>query len=138
MRLDGTDEKAHVKVTGIMTFGTTFDQHCMMVESEMEPQRESSNAEVIYMAPEGDQALAQINNEIYVVTVPKIGGETPKISVSDPSSSSFPSRKLTKIGGQFASWSDNGKTVYWSIGNAFFTYNLDDAKAKEEELKRKA
>jgi Tol biopolymer transport system component len=138
MRLDGTDEKAHVKVTGIMTFGTTFDQHCMMVESEMEPQREPSNAEVIYMAPEGDQALAQINNEIYVVTVPKIGGETPKISVSDPSSSSFPSRKLTKIGGQFASWSDNGKTVYWSIGNAFFTYNLDDAKAKEEELKRKA
>jgi Tol biopolymer transport system component len=137
MRLDGTDEKAHLKVTGIMTFGTTFDQHCMMVESEMEPQREPSNAQVIYMAPEGDQALAQINNEIYVVTVPKIGGETPKISVSDPSSSSFPSRKLTKIGGQFASWSDNGKTVYWSIGNAFFTYNLDDAKAKEEELKRK-
>jgi hypothetical protein len=126
-----------VKVTGIMTFGTTFDQHCMMVESEMEPQREPSNAQVIYMAPEGDQALAQINNEIYVVTVPKIGGETPKISVSDPSSSSFPSRKLTRIGGQFASWSDNGKTVYWSIGNAFFTYNLDDAKAKEEELKRK-
>jgi Tol biopolymer transport system component len=137
MRLDGTDEKAHLKVTGIMTFGTTFDQHCMMVESEMEPQREPSNAQVIYMAPEGDQALAQINNEIYVVTVPKTGGETPKISVSDPSSSSFPSRKLTKIGGQFASWSNNGKTVYWSIGNAFFTYNLDDAKAKEEELKRK-
>lgn len=137
MRLDGTDEKAHLKVTGIMTFGTTFDQHCMMVESEMEPQREPSNAEVIFMSPDGDQALAQINNEIYVVTVPKIGGETPKISVSDPSSSSFPSRKLTKIGGQFASWSNNGKLVYWSIGNAFFTYNLDEAKAKEEDLKRK-
>lgn len=137
IRLDGTDEKAHLKVTGIMTFGTTFADHCLMVESEMEPQREPSNAQVIYMAPEGDQALAQINNEIYVVTVPKTGGDTPKISVSDPSSSSFPSRKLTKIGGQFASWSNDGKTVYWSIGNAFFTYNLDDAKAKEEDLKRK-
>jgi Tol biopolymer transport system component/imidazolonepropionase-like amidohydrolase len=137
IRWDGTDEKAHLKVTGIMTYGTTFDQHCMMVESEMEPQREPSNAQVIHMAPEGDRALAQINNEIYVVTVPKIGAEAPKISVSDPANSQFPSRKLTKIGGQFASWSDNGKTVFWSIGNAFFTYNLDDAKAKEDEVRKK-
>jgi Tol biopolymer transport system component/imidazolonepropionase-like amidohydrolase len=137
MRWDGTDEKAHLKVTGIMTYGTTFEEHCMMVESEREPQREPANAQVIQMAPEGDRALAQINNEIYVVTVPKIGADAPKISVTDPANAQFPSRKLTKIGGQFASWSDNGKTVFWSIGNAFFTYNLDDAKAKEDEVRKK-
>lgn len=137
MRWDGTDEKAHLKVTGITTFGTTFDDHCMMVESEREPQREPSNAEYITMAPEGDYALAQINNEIYTVVVPKVGAEAPKISVSDPASSQFPSRKLTKIGGQFASWSHDGKKIFWSIGNAFFTYNIDDAKAKEEELRKK-
>lgn len=137
IRWDGTDEKAHLKVTGIMTYGTTFDNHCMMVESASEPQREPSNAQVITMSPEGDLALAQINNEIYVVTVPKVGGETPKISVSDPANSQFPSRKLTKLGGQFASWNNNGKTVYWSIGNAFFTYNIDDAKAKEDEIRKK-
>lgn len=137
IRWDGTDEKAHLKVTGIMTYGTTFDNHCMMVESASEPQREPSNAQVITMSPEGDLALAQINNEIYAVTVPKVGGETPKISVSDPANSQFPSRKLTKLGGQFASWSNNGKTVYWSIGNAFFTYNIDEAKAKEDEIRKK-
>lgn len=137
IRWDGTDEKAHLKVTGIMTYGTTFDNHCMLVESEMEPKREPSNAQVIHMAPEGDMALAQINNEIYVVTVPKIGAEAPKISVSDPANAQFPSRKLTRMGGQFASWSDDGKVVHWSIGNAFFTYNLDEAKAKEEELRKK-
>jgi Tol biopolymer transport system component len=136
IRWDGTDEKAHVKITGITTYGTTFEDHCMMVESDREPQREPSNADYITMAPQGDQALAQINNEIYVVVVPKVGAEPPKISVSDPSSSQFPSRKLTKIGGQFASWSDDGKKVYWSIGNAFFTYNIDDAKAKEDELRK--
>jgi Tol biopolymer transport system component len=137
VRWDGTDEKAHLKVTGIMTYGTTFNEHCLMVESEMEPQKEPSNAQVIFMAPEGDMAIAQINNEIYAVTVPKIGAEAPKISVSDPASAQFPARKLTKMGGQFASWSDNGKIVYWSIGNAFFTYSLDAAKAKEDEVRKK-
>jgi Tol biopolymer transport system component len=137
VRWDGTDEKAHLKVTGIMTYGTTFEDHCMMVESDREPQREPSNADYIIMAPEGDQALAQINNEIYTVSVPKVGAEAPKISVADPASSQFPSRKLTKVGGQFASWSGDGKNVFWSIGNAFFTYNIADAKAKEDELRKK-
>jgi Tol biopolymer transport system component len=137
VRWDGTDEKAHLKVTGIMTYGTTFEDHCMMVESDREPQREPSNADYITMAPEGEQALVQINNEIYVVSVPKISAEAPKISVADPANAQFPSKKLTKIGGQFASWSLDGKKVFWSIGNAFFTYNLDEAKAKEDELRKK-
>jgi Tol biopolymer transport system component/imidazolonepropionase-like amidohydrolase len=142
IRWDGTDEKTHLKVTGIMTYGTIHDEHdhlnhCMLVESEMEPQREPSNATSIMIAPDGDQALVQINNEIYVVTIPKIGGETPKISVADPANAQFPARKLTTIGGQFASWNNNGNTVYWSIGNAFFTYNISEAKAKEAEIKQK-
>jgi len=137
VRWDGTDEKGHVKVTGITTYGTTFDQHCLMVESEMEPQREPANADYVIMAPEGDQALAQINNEIYTVTVPKVGSETPKISVADPNNAQFPARKLTKLGGQFASWSSDGKKVFWSIGNAFFTYDVAEAKAKEDELRKK-
>jgi Tol biopolymer transport system component len=137
IRWDGTDERAHLKVTGIMTYGTTFDEHCMLVESDREPQREPSNAQVIRMAPEGDQALAQINNEIYVVTVPQVGAEAPKISVSDPATAQFPAKKLTKLGGQFASWSNDGKNVFWSIGNAFFTYNLADAKAKEEQVRKR-
>jgi Tol biopolymer transport system component len=142
IRWDGTDEKAHLKVSGITVYGSVAEvedalNHCMLNETEREPAQEPSNASLIMIAPEGDKALAQINNEIYVVTIPKTGGETPKVSVSNPESSQFPSRKLTTIGGQFASWSNNAKTVYWSIGNAFFTYNLDDAKAKEEELKKK-
>lgn len=138
IRWDGTDEKAHLKVTGITVYGfTNNENHCMLVETSAEPQREPSNASVILMAPEGDQALAKINNDIYVVTLPKTGGETPKISVADAANASFPARKLTKLGGEFPSWSGNAKTVYFSLGNAFFTYNLDEAKANEEELKKK-
>jgi len=137
-RWDGTDEKAHLRVTGIMTYGSELgENHCMLIESATEPQREPSNAVLLLMAPEGDQALAKINNDIYVVTVPMTGGDVPKISVADASSAQFPARKLTKLGGEFPTWSANGKTVYYSLGNAFFTYNLAEAKAKEEELKKK-
>lgn len=138
IRWDGTDERELVKITGIMTYGSALgENHCMLVESATEPQRLPSNAEIIKIAPQGDRAFAQINNEIYVVTIPKTGGETPKISVSDASSASFPATKLTKIGGEFPSWNATGNVVYYSLGNAFFTYNLDEAKAKELELKKK-
>jgi Tol biopolymer transport system component/imidazolonepropionase-like amidohydrolase len=138
IRWDGTDEKVHLKVSGIMTYGSVLDEqlHCMMVESATEPQREPSNADVIKMAPKGDQAFAQINNEIYVVTVPKIGGDAPKISVAEADKASFPARKLTKLGGEFPIWSANAKNVYFSLGNAFFSYNLDSAKLKDDEARK--
>ncbi|HMR58718.1 MAG TPA: amidohydrolase, partial [Cyclobacteriaceae bacterium] len=140
IRWDGTDEKAHLKVTGITTYGFELGEevnHCMLVESATEPQNTPSNATVLLMAPEGDQVLAKINNDIYVVTLPLTGGETPKISVADASSAAFPARKLTKLGGEFPGWSSNAKNVYFTLGNAFFTYNLDSARAKETELKKK-
>jgi Tol biopolymer transport system component len=140
IRWDGTDEKEHLKVTGITTYGSELGEnvnHCMMVESATEPQKTPSNAALVLMAPEGDQALAKINNELYIVTVPVTGGEVPKISVAEADKAQFPARKLTKLGGEFPTWSSNAKTVYFSLGNAFFTYNIDSAKTKEDELKKK-
>ena len=119
LRWDGTDEKAHVKVTGIKTYGA----------------KDPSIASVIIMAPEGDQALAFVNNDMYVVTVPYVGGDTPTISVSDPAKAAFPSRMVTYFGGQFPSWSGNGKHVNFSLGNAFFDYDLNQAKVYEDSVK---
>lgn len=139
VRWDGTDEKEIIKITGITTYGSIRDviDHHSLPETVTEPKKKPSNANVILMAPEGDQAIAQINNEIYTVTIPYVGGETITINVADASKASFPARKLTKIGGQFPSWGSNADKVYWSIGNAFFSYDLPAAKAKEEELKAK-
>ncbi len=136
MRWDGTDEKGILKVSGITTFGFS-KLDCKLQQTEQEPTPEPSQADQILIAPEGDKALAKINNEIYEITIPKVGGETPKISVADAESAQFPARKLTKLGGEFPSWNDNGKAVYFSLGNAFFTYHLDSAKAKELMLKKK-
>lgn len=138
IRWDGTDEKVHLKVTGITAYGSSLDEnmHCMLPETVTEPTREPSNSDVIKIAPKGDQAFAQIRNEIYVVTIPKTGGEPPKISVAEPERSAFPARKLTKLGGEFPTWSANAKNVYYSLGNAFFSYNLDSAKLKDDEIRR--
>ena len=136
IRWDGTDQKEHLKVTGITTYPALVDeQHCMMIESAQEPAQRPSEASLVLMAPKGDQALVQVNNEIYIVTVPMVGGSTPSVSVAKAENAIFPARKLTFIGGEFPQWSSDGKKVHWSLGNAYFTYDLEAASAKEEELK---
>lgn len=154
VRWDGTDEKLHLTLTGIRTFGAlphgahdpyevydpwTEEPHDVEFSSlkEGEGWRENSppsRADVIFMAPEGDKAMAQINNDIYVVTVPKLG-QTPTISVSNPASAQFPSWKLTEIGGQFPAWSSDASHVHWSIGNAHFIYDLESSMTYADSVK---
>ena len=151
IRWDGTDQKSHVKVTGITTFGmmdyegyirdhASGDGHDHALTPQllpdpkymMEPQTPSS-ATWLRMAPEGDLAMALINNDIYTVTVP-MAGEAPTISVSNPTNASFPAHKLTEIGGQFPTWSSDAKKVHWSIGNAHIIYDINEAKVFADSL----
>ena len=116
IRWDGSDERAHVKVTGAAPPGGG----------------EPAPASLVLMAPTGDHALAQVNHDLYALAVPYVGGETPVVSVADPSGAIVPVRKLTEVGGQFPAWSADGRRAHWSIGNAHFVYDLDDAEAAEE------
>ncbi len=161
IRWDGTDSKTHAKISGITTYGTNSDamdghgvahqvsyvmgqarmaadplNYCMLPEgnSASEPQNTPSEAAVILMAPTGDQAIAQINNNVYIVTIPK-AGKVPTISVADPGSSNFPSRQLTEIGGEFPAWEANGKKIHWSLGNGHWVYDTERAKALEDSVK---
>jgi Tol biopolymer transport system component len=118
IRWDGTDQRAHVKVVG----GTRPGQE------------EPTRASLIEMAPRGDQALAAVDNDLYVVTVPLVGGETPTISIADMDKTAFPARKLTEIGGQFPAWNVDGRKVQFSIGNAHFVYDLDTAEAYDDSV----
>ncbi len=119
-RWDGTDQKEIVRVTGAPPPGG---------------QGQGGAASLVMIAPRGDQALAQVNNDIYVVTVPWTGGTVPSISVGNPDNAAFPARKLTDIGGQFPSWSSDGRKVHFSIGNAHLVYDLDLAKAFDDSVK---
>jgi len=114
IRWDGTDEQAHVKVTGSTETGRP------------EPVR----ASVVLMSPSGERAFAQVDNNLYVLEVPVIGGDTPTVSVANPASAVVPVRQLTEVGGQFPVWGRNG-LAHWSIGNAHFIYDIDDARAAD-------
>lgn len=139
---DGGDEKVHAKVTGITTYGMSefkdgrpVMDNCILSEASANAMEMNlpSNASYINMAPSGNEALAKINNDIYVITIPQTG-KTVSISVADAESAAFPARKLTSIGGEFPAWEANGRKVHWSLGNAHFVYDLDRAKFMEDSL----
>jgi Tol biopolymer transport system component len=146
IKLDGTDEKKIAHITGIVTYGTAAMKNgkpdpekmkCIVdADDQDDKEREAtlpSAAGLITMAPTGDRALTQINNEIYVVTIPKTG-KLYTISVSNPAESEFPARKLTELGGEFPSWEMDGKTVHWSLGSTHFTYDVEKAQAFDDSV----
>ena len=126
IKWDGTDEKNIVKVTGSTPYGSGDKTN-------------PSNASLILISPDGNKGLAKISNNIYSFTIPYSGLKSLKIALSKPKSSSFPARKLTKIGGEFPSWDFDSNSIYWSLGKSFFDFNLKSAdefdELKEEEEK---
>ena len=81
----------------------------------MQDKTNPSNAGLILISPDGNKGLAKISNNIYSFTIPYSGLKSLKISLSKPKSSSFPARKLTKIGGEFPSWDFDSNSIYWSL-----------------------
>ncbi|MEO8448144.1 MAG: amidohydrolase family protein [Gemmatimonadota bacterium] len=118
VRWDGTDQKRYLKVTAPMLLN----------------QEKPGPADVAVMGPTGDQALIQSGFDVYVVTVPQVGGEAPTVSIQDPKAATVPARRLTDIGGEFPTWSSDGKKIHWSLGSAFFTYDLDSARAFDRKI----
>ena len=145
-RWDNTDLKEHLRVTwrlpflsGDWTASKTNDMLMPRVYSGQQPAEDAiptTSADLVMMAPKGDQALAQIGNDVYVITVPRTGGAVPTVMVTKPDSAAMPVRKLTDIGGEFASWGADGRTLHWGIGNAFVTYRLDRAETVDDSLAR--
>src|SRR5690606_23364134 len=107
-RWDGTDERTHLKVTGFARAGA----------------QRPGPASLVLMAPRGDLALAEVDDNIYVLPVPLAGGDAPTVGVGNPDNAAVPVRRLTDIGGQFPAWSADGRKVHWSIGNAHLVYDL--------------
>jgi Tol biopolymer transport system component len=108
MRMDGTDRRVHVKVTG---FKRASDG------AEPDP------ADEIIVSPDGDRAAAQVGNRVWLVTLPKLGAQVPTLSVTMPNDAPFPVKRLTRIGGDFVGWSQDGGFIQWAIGRSLFRYD---------------
>ena len=140
-RWDDTDKRRHLRVTarvnaaaGSVPVGYELSENSDLVmpqeEFDVEEPRETGfpqSASSIRMAPRGDLALANVGDNLYVVTVPDLGAALPSIEVAKPDSAAVPAIKLNDLGVEFPSWGADGRTVHWSLGNALFTYDLDAA-----------
>ena len=131
MRFDGTDRKQHVRITGNPDYRSQTPQ--------------PSNADQILISPDGERALAEVDNNVFVVDIPLVGGATPAVSVVNPSQAAVPVRRLTRIGGDFIGWQPDGNRVHFSIGRSYFTYDLPradslvrDSTARADSLRRNA
>src|SRR5262249_51098033 len=99
MRWDGTDRKTHIAFAS-------------------DPNAGAGTPEI---SPDGERAIVQATDQIYVVTVPPPGSQPPPISLRGPN---VPVHRATVIGGEFAGWANDGKSFFYSLGNSFFTYDL--------------
>ena len=118
IRWDGTDQRQHLRVTAPVLLDA---------EKGEAPERAR-------MSPEGDQALVQSGYDVYMVTVPQVGGEAPVVSIQDPAKSTVPARRLTDVGGEFSTWGADGKTIHWALGSALFKYELDSGAAFDRAM----
>jgi Tol biopolymer transport system component len=110
MRFDGTDRKAILKVTGY-------------VDARINPPRPTPASEIL-ISPDGDRALVQADNHVFLVSIPMVGGQTPTVSVASPGSAAVPVRRVTRVGGDFPGWTRDGRRLFYSIGHAFFSYDV--------------
>ena len=100
-RFDGTDRRTHLKVVG----------------KNLAQAPQPPAARDVRISPDGKQALALVNDQLYLLDVPVLGGDAPTVNVSSPS---VPLKKLTDVGADSFSWADDGKTITWSLGSSFF------------------
>ncbi len=106
VRLDGTDRREHLAVKGKGFYGSD----------------KPVNARDIRLSPDGQWALAGVNNQLYVLPVPKVGGKAPTVNVDSPS---IPVKKLTHVGADYFDWANGGRTITWSVGSTFYQLPFD-------------
>ena len=125
MRWDGTDRKAHLKVTGYQVPGGG-------------PNAQPRQASELQASPDGTRVIASVDNKLFVVPLPMTGGTTPTVSVQQATGGPLPFRRLSRIGGDFVGWAGDARTVFYSLGRSFFQYDLARADSLAADSAAKA
>jgi Tol biopolymer transport system component len=112
MRFDGSDRRSVLKVTQWEYFRTA-----------QEP------ADDIVLSPTGNHAIALLNDQLYLITLPSNSPPGQTISISNLLNSPVPIRQVTHVGADFIGWRPDGRGFYYSLGRSFFTYDLAQAES---------
>ncbi|MCC7133500.1 MAG: amidohydrolase family protein, partial [Gemmatimonadales bacterium] len=109
IRYDGTDVRTVVKVTE-------------PAAPARFPGAPPPNPDEVVLSPDGRQALVVASRNVFLITVPPVGGEAATVSLGGPAA--VPTRRLTRIGGDFVGWRSDGRVAHYSIGRSFFQYDV--------------
>lgn len=101
MRLDGTERRILLKVTGKGMAGAAGP----------------TPADELRISPDGQRALVLVNNQLYQLELPGTLGDTLTVDVSAPP---VELRQVSDLGADYFSWSGDGKAIVWSLGSSVF------------------
>lgn len=118
VRLDGTDRRDHVKVTG----------QGLYFAAQPVPARD------MRLSPNGQYALARSQEQLQVVAVPQTGRKAVTVNVAGPS---VPLKTLSDFGVDYFEWSADGETILWSSGSTIYTQKLADIEWVKPEKEEK-
>ncbi|HTI65778.1 MAG TPA: amidohydrolase family protein [Gemmatimonadaceae bacterium] len=80
------------------------------------------------MAPDGSKVLLQLSGQtgskVFVIEEVPRTGNPPTINATNPGQSEVPVRRVSNIGGEFATWSADSRTIDYALGHSLFTYDL--------------
>lgn len=122
VRLDGTDRRDHLRVTGQGLYFAT----------------EPVPARNMRLSPNGRYALARSQEQLQLIVVPQTGRTAATVNVGGPS---VPLKTLSDFGVDYFEWSPDGETMLWSTGSTLYTQKLSDVewvKPEEDEEEKEA
>ena len=105
IRIDGFDRREVVRITG------------------KGPGPNPPSAAEIHVAPDGHRAFVSLQNKHIIVGIPRVGKEVVKISVAGDDAA-VPVKRLSREGGDYLSWSPDGRSVAWALGNTIYRQAL--------------
>ncbi|HMQ05303.1 MAG TPA: amidohydrolase family protein [Pyrinomonadaceae bacterium] len=116
IRLDGQDRRIHMRVTGKGT----------------PPQQPSASS--MKISPDRSRVFLELQGRHYIVTVPRSGRETINVNLSGPTAN-VPFKRMSTLGGDYISWSPDGRSVSWSWGTSLFRQAVDADKPETTVVK---
>jgi hypothetical protein len=85
-------------------------------------------ASEIRVSPDGGHAFVSLQNRHVIVGIPRVGRERINIR-GRADDSAVPVKRLSREGGDYLSWTADGKAVVWSLGATIYRQALTSEKA---------